>query len=74
MTIHTIGDDIKNSDIEHCIDEYVRLEEHRAILRERWFKGKTLDQLAADHHLSTTIIKRIVYNTGDQILLKASKM
>jgi hypothetical protein len=43
-------------------------------LRERWFEGKTLDQLAEAHHLSITIIKRIVYNTGDKIILKASKM
>lgn len=74
MTIHDIDDNIKNSDIEHCIDEYVRLVEHRTILRERWFQGKTLDQLAADHNLSLTIIKRIVYNTGDKVLLKAAKM
>jgi len=74
MIVHTIGDDIKNSDIEYCIDEFVRLKEHRDILRERWFEGKTLDQLAEAHHLSITIIKRIVYNTGDKIILKTSKM
>ena len=70
----TINDDIKNSDIEHCINEYVRLIEHRDILRERWFDGLTLDELSQRHNMSLTMIKRIVYQTGDKVLLKAAKM
>lgn len=73
MNIHDINDSIKNSDIERCIDEYVRLIEHRQILKERWFQGKTLDQLAEMHHLSLTAVKKIIYTTGDAILLKASE-
>ena len=74
MSMHDISDDIKNSDIEKCIDEYVRLIEHRAILRERWFEGASLEELAERHNKSLTVIKRIIYSTGDKILLKASKM
>lgn len=73
MSIHNISDDIRNSDIEDCINEYVRLIEHRTILRERWFEGLTLDQLAEKHNLSVTVIKRIIYDTGDKILLKAAQ-
>lgn len=74
MTIHSISDDIKNSNIEYCIDEYVRLVEHRQILRERWFEGKSIEQLAEIHNVSDTYIKKIIYGTGDKILLRASEM
>lgn len=74
MTIHTIQEDVKNSDIEYCIKEYVRPIEHREILREYWFGGKTLEEIAEDHHKSLTSIKKIIYKTGDRILLKASEM
>ena len=69
-----IDENIRNSDIEYCINEYVRLVEHRDILREKWFRGYTLDQLAAKYNKSPTAIKTIVYGTGDKILLRAAKM
>lgn len=68
-----IDENIRNSDIEYCINEYVRLIEHRDILREKWFKGFTLDQLAAKYNRSLTSIKKIVYGKGDKILLKAAE-
>lgn len=69
-----INDNILNSNIEYCIDEYVRIIEHRDILREKWFEGYTLDQLAGKYHKSLTAIKTIVNGTGDKILSKAAKM
>lgn len=66
--------DTLNSDIEYCIDEYVRLIEHREILREKWFQGKTIEEIAETHKLSVTRIKSILYKQGDKVLLKASKM
>ena len=69
-----INEDTLNSNIEYCIDEYVRLVEHRDILREKWFYGYTLEQLAAKYSKSLSAIKSIVYDTGDKILLRASKM
>lgn len=71
---HDIDKDTLNSNIEYCIDEYVRLIEHRDILREKWFHGYSLDQLAAKHHKTLTSIKKIIYDTGDEILLRASNM
>ena len=66
--------DILNSNIEYCIDEYVRLIEHREILREKWFQGKTIEQIAEKHNLSVARIKTILYKQGDMVLIKASKM
>lgn len=72
---HSIHDDVKNSTIIFCIDEYVRKEEHRKILKEWWFKdGVTLENLAADHNLSVTTIKDIIYRKGDPVLLRAMDM
>jgi len=74
MTIRSVPDDVKNSNIEYCINEYVRSEEDRDILRKHWFKRMTIGELADEYHKSDTIIKRIIYHTGDKILIKASKM
>lgn len=63
-----------NSKIEYCIDEYVRLIEHRDILREHWFQGKSINCLATDHKMSETSIKKVLYDIGDSILLRALKM
>ena len=69
-----INENILNSNIEYCINEYVRLVEHRDILREKWFYGYTLDQLADKYNRSTASIKQIVYGIGDKVLQRASKM
>lgn len=71
---HGIDENILNSNIEYCIDEYVRLIEHREILRERWFYGLTIGELAEKHHLSETAVKAVLYDVGDKILFKASKL
>jgi len=74
MTIKTVSDDVKNSNIVYCINEYVRSEEDREILYKHWFKKKSIGELAAEYDRSETIIKRVIYGTGDRILIKASEM
>lgn len=74
MTIHTINDEVKNSDIEYCIDEYVRPVEYREILRKHWFHRTTISALAEEYHISETAVKNVIYGLGDKILLKAEKM
>ena len=69
-----IPDDVLNSHIEYCINEYVRLYEHREMLRERWFYGQTLEKIAEKHCLSVTQVKNIIYTQGDKILIRASQM
>lgn len=74
MTIHTLPETVRNSDIQYCINEYVRNIEHREILYKHWFEGETIGSLAEYYNLSDTAIKKIIYNIGDKILLKATEM
>lgn len=69
-----IPEDTLNSNIEYCINEYVRLYEHRDMLREKWFYGKTLEEIAEEHNISVTQVKNVIYTQGDKILVRASKM
>ena len=71
---HSINDEILNSNIEYCINEYVRIIEHRDILRDKWFYGCSFEQIAEKYNKSLTAVKDIIYETGDKILLKASEM
>ena len=67
---HKIPKKIKNSDVVYMIDEYVRLEEHREILKDHWFKGLSFGELTKKYNLSLTAVKNIIYNIGDEILLE----
>ena len=69
-----IPEDVLNSNIEFCINEFVRPYEHREMLRERWFGAKTLEEIAELHNLSVTQVKNIIYTVGDKILVRASNM
>lgn len=71
---HEIPSEVLNSNIEYCISEYVRREDHREMLRDKWFRGLTLEQIAEKHRISVTATKHIVYDIGDKILIRASKM
>lgn len=67
---HNIPKTAKNSDIVFNIDEYVRLERDREILKNHWFGGMTFEQLAEENKLSVNAVKNIIYKIGDEILLK----
>lgn len=69
---HCIPEHITNSQVLYAIDEFVRLERDRTILKNHWFKGHTFERLAEDNDLSVNKIKDIVYNVGDRVLLKIS--
>lgn len=71
---HKIPENVTNSNLNFCINEYVRLEKHRDMLRDKWFMGLTLEQIAEKYEISDTQTKNIIYNIGDRVLLKASKM
>ena len=74
MTIHTLDENVKNSDIMYCINEYVRPVKYREILCKHWFDRKTISEIAAEFNLSDTAVKKIIYGIGDKILLKAANM
>ena len=67
---HSIPENAKNSDLVFLIDEYVRLERDRMILKQKWFQGLTFEELAEKYDLSTNATKNIVYGIGDKVLLK----
>ena len=71
---HKIPENVTNSTLNFCINEYVRLEKHRDMLRDKWFMGLTLEQIAEKYEISDTQTKNIIYGVGDRVLLKASKM
>ena len=50
---------ITNSELIYLIDEYVRLERDRDILKDKWFKGLSIEQLAEKYKLSETTIKNV---------------
>lgn len=71
---HEIPPDTLNSNINYCIDEYVRLETHRDILRDKWFRGMSFEKIAQEYSISVQAAKNVVYDIGDPILLRASNM
>lgn len=71
---HEIPEHIKNSELIFCIDEFVRNERDREILKYKWFNGYTIEKLSDKYNLSETKIKSIVYDIGDEILLKACEL
>lgn len=71
---HDIPADTLNSNINYCIDEYVRLVDHREMLRDKWFHGLTLDALSQKYDVSVQTVKNVIYGIGDDILIKASNM
>lgn len=71
---HDIPPDTLNSNINYCIDEYVRFVDHRDMLRDKWFHGMTLEQIANKYEVSVQTVKNIIYDVGDKILIRASNM
>lgn len=71
---HSIPEDVLNSNIEYCINEYVRFTKHRDMLRDKWFAGLTLEQIAEKYDISTTATKDVIYGIGDKILIRAASM
>ena len=66
----TIPLEITNTEIAHIIDEYIRSERDRAMLKRRYIDGICYEPLAEEFDLSTVQTKRIVKKQSI-ILLKA---
>ena len=71
---HDIPPETLNSNINYCIDEYVRLVSHREMLRDKWFRGLSFKDLSDKYDISEQSVKNVIYGVGDQILIKASNM
>ena len=62
-------ENISNSQISHLIDEWVKSERDRNILKRRLIDGVCFEPLAEEFNLSVRQIKNIVYKS-EAILIK----
>ena len=60
-------DHLTNTMIESLIDEYIRSDTKRRIIKRRWLDGVTYAQLGEEFGYSERQIKRIVYNVEEAI-------
>ena len=71
---HSIPAGITNSAVQHCIDEYVRFQRDRDMLRDHWFGGMSFVALASKYNMSLPAVKGIVYTVGDGVLSRATEL
>ena len=64
------GDDLKNSEIEHLINEWIHSERDRMILHRRLIDGICFEPLAEECNMSVAQVKRIVYKGTTKIFSK----
>lgn len=62
-------ENISNSQISHLIDEWIKSERDRKILKRRLIDGICFEPLAEEFDLSVRQIKNIVYKS-ENILIK----
>lgn len=62
--------DISNSEIDYLIDQWIRNERYRAILKDRLINGMTFERLAEKHDMSVRQIQNIVYKSMDRLVSK----
>ena len=60
--------DIANSEIDYLIDQWIRSERDRAILKDRLINGMTFERLAEKHDMSVRQIKNIVYKATERLV------
>lgn len=68
----------KREAVEWLIDQNVvacrNAERNRAILRERYLNGYTIEELAEMFDMSTSQINRVITKHGNSLMIKLSKM
>ena len=56
------------SEVSNLVDEWIKNERYRRILKRRWLDGITFDRLAEEFDLSVRQVKNIVYRSEKQLL------
>lgn len=69
---HEIPQNVKNSEIIEKINEYVRKERDRDILKDHWFGGMSFMAISNKYDMSLTSVKSVIYSIGDAILQKVT--
>ena len=62
--------DIRKSEVEHLIDEWILNERDRSILKRRLIDGITYEKIASEYDMSVRQIKNIVYKGEKKIFSK----
>ena len=66
--VHAVAvDDLSNTQIRIAIDEFIRSERDRAILKRRLIDGITFEKLAEEFDLSVRQVKTIVYRGREKV-------
>ena len=60
--------DISNSELNYLIDQWIRSERDRAILKDRLVNGLTFERLAEKHDMSVRQTKNIVYKSMEKLV------
>ena len=60
--------DISNSEIDYLINQWIRSERDRAILKDRLINGMTFERLAEKHDMSVRQTKNIVYKSMEKLV------
>ena len=60
--------EIANSEIDYLIDQWIRSERDRAILKDRLINGMTFERLAEKHDMSVRQTKNIVYKSMEKLV------
>ena len=60
--------DISNSELNYLIDQWIRSERDRAIIKDRLINGLTFERLAEKHDMSVRQTKNIVYKSMEKLV------
>ena len=64
------GIDLKNSEIDHLINEWIHSEKDRYVLHRRLIDGICFEPLSEECNMSVSQVKRIVYKGTTKIFSK----
>lgn len=67
-------DELSNSELAHLIDEWIRGERDRAIMKRRLIDGICYEPLAEEFGLSVRHVQNIVYKQSDILFRHLDKM
>ena len=59
---------LSNSEVCYLIDQWIRNERDRAILKDRLINGMTFERLAEKHDMSVRQTKNIVYKSMEKLV------
>lgn len=62
--------DVTNSELVYLIDQWIRSERDRAILKDRLINGMTFERLAEKHDMSVRQTKNIVYKSMEKLVAR----